>query len=302
MSKGSDTQVTKITNVHKDLTANFVLPKQAAIQWKSYDGYLIEGLITYPINYKKGQLYPLVVQTHGGPRSSDQYGIWSSGSYMPILAAHGYAVLRTNHRGGTGYGDAFLRDMVGKYFRNAHLDVLSGVDHLIKLGIADPNKLVKMGWSAGGHMTNKIITYTNRFKAASTGAGTSDWLSHYGETDTSYNRTAWFGGKPWQKNAPIETYMENSPVKDLWRVKTPTLIFVGGKDVRVPSAQSKILFRGLRDLGVETELYIAPDEPHGFRKLTHRLFKINKELEWFEKHVHGRSYTHQLPPQQGEQE
>lgn len=291
-------QLEKITNIHTDIGTRFKLPVQEKIQWKTKDGQSLEGLLTYPLEYKKGTAFPLVVQTHGGPRSSDQYGIWSSTDYVPVLADLGYGVLMVNHRGGVGYGDAFLRDMVGQYFRHAHLDVLSGVDHLIERGLADPDKLVKMGWSAGGHMTNKVITFTDRFKAASSGAGTVDWIAHYGETDTNYKRTWWFGGKPWEQNAPIANYLNDSVVKDLWKVKTPTLIFVGEEDVRVPSSQSKILFRGLRDLGVETELYVAPGEPHGFRKPTHRLFKINKEIEWFERHVHDREYAHDTPPKE----
>lgn len=290
------TNLKQVSTIHHQLAERFLLPKQEKINWESIDGQALEGLLTYPLNYKKGEAFPLVVNTHGGPRSSDQYGIWSSTDYTPVLAEHGYGVLMVNHRGGVGYGDAFLRDMVGRYFRNAHLDVLSGVDYLIDKGLADPDKLVKMGWSAGGHMTNKLITFTDRFKAASSGAGTVDWISHYGETDTSYKRTWWFGGKPWQRNAPIDSFMEDSAINELWKVSTPTLIFVGEKDVRVPSSQSKMLFRALRDLGVETELYIAPGEPHGYRKPTHRLFKINKELEWFEKHVHGKTYEHQKPP------
>jgi dipeptidyl aminopeptidase/acylaminoacyl peptidase len=95
-----------------------------------------------------------------------------------VLASHGYIVLQPNYRGSTGYGDDFLRDMVGGYFRQSHLDVMAGVDYLIDQGIADPDRLVKMGWSAGGHMTNKIITFTNRFKAASSGAGAVNWIGY----------------------------------------------------------------------------------------------------------------------------
>ena len=115
--------------------------------------------------------YPLVVQTHGGPRSSDKFGFSrSSTRYNAVLTGKGYVVLQPNYRGSTGYGDNFLRDMVGSYFNQSHLDVMTGVDYLIDEGIADPDKLIKMGWSAGGHMTKKIITHTDRFKAASSGA------------------------------------------------------------------------------------------------------------------------------------
>ena len=96
-----------------------------------------------------------------------------------MLTARGYAVLKPNYRGSTGYGNAFLRDVVGGYFKNMHLDVLAGVDFLIKQGIADPDRLAAMGWSAGGHLTNKLITFTDRFKAASSGAGAANWISMY---------------------------------------------------------------------------------------------------------------------------
>lgn len=286
----------RITWMNEKVGERFLLPRQEVVQWKSHDGFPIEGLLTYPLDYVKGTPFPLVVQTHGGPRGTDQYGLWKSGYFEPVLAAQGYGSLRTNHRGGTGYGDDFLRDMVGGYFRNAHLDILAGIDHLIAEGLVDPDRLVKKGWSAGGHMTNKMITHTDRFQAASSGAGAVEWMSQFGETDASYLRAWWFDGKPWQKDAPIEKYMADSVIDDLWKVKTPTLIFVGEEDVRVPASQSKILFRALRDLGVETEFYVAPGEPHGFQKPSHRLFRINKELEWFERHVHGTVFEPQKFP------
>ena len=101
-----------------------------AITWKGADGIEVEGVLHYPVDYAKGQRYPLVVQTHGGPASSDKFGFGSVNSYIPVLTGRGYAVLQPNYRGSTGYGDAFLRDMVGHYFKNAHLDVMAGVDHL----------------------------------------------------------------------------------------------------------------------------------------------------------------------------
>lgn len=294
--KTGESEPSRVTFIHRDIAERFQLPKQEVVHWKGADGIEVEGLLSYPLDYQEGTPFPLVVDTHGGPQKSDQYGIWHSGRFIPVLANLGYGTLLPNYRGSTGYGDDFLRDMVGSYFRNSHLDVLAGVDHLIELGLVDSEHLVKKGWSAGGHMTNKIITVTDRFQAASTGAGTVDWTSHFGETDTSLRRTWWFGGKPWQENAPSENYLSSSVVKDLWKVKTPTLILCGANDVRVPPSQSKILFRALRDLGVETELYLAPSEPHGWKKPTHRLFRINKELEWFEHHLFGRKYEYQEAP------
>jgi dipeptidyl aminopeptidase/acylaminoacyl peptidase len=204
--------------------------------------------------------------------------------------------LQPNYRGSTGYGDDFLRDMVGHYFQNAHLDVMAGVDELIRRGIVDPDHLVKMGWSGGGHMTNKIITSTTRFKAASAGAGAANWISMYAQSDVRTYRTPWFGGTPWQKDAPISAYWDNSPLKEVWKVTTPTIFLVGEKDVRVPSPQSVEMYRALKSNHVPTHLYIAPREPHGWAELRHVLFKMNVELDWFEKYAMNRTYTWEKAP------
>ncbi|RZP10631.1 MAG: S9 family peptidase [Flavobacteriales bacterium] len=284
----------KITSHYDYLVREFNLPIQKLISWNGEDGVGVEGVLYLPHNFSETKKYPLVVQTHGGPRSSDKFGFSRSATrYNAVLTGEGYVVLQPNYRGSTGYGDDFLRDMVGSYFNQSHLDVMTGVDYLIDKGIADPDKLIKMGWSAGGHMTNKIITHTNRFKAASSGAGAVNWIGMYAQSDVRLNRTAWFGGTPWEKGAPIDVYWNNSPLKDIHKVKTPTLVLVGGSDPRVPPPQSIELFRALRSLGVETKLLIAPGEPHGWRKLSHRLTKINSELEWFAKYALDKKYEYE---------
>ena len=185
--------------------------------------------------------------THGGPQAADKYSIGSTGLRDPgARRPRATSSLQPNYRGSTGYGDAFLRDMVGHYFQNAHLDVMAGVDELIRRGIADPDRMVKMGWSGGGHMTNKIVTFTDRFKAASSGAGAAQWVSMYAQSDIRTYRTPWFGGTPWQKNAPIDAYWNHSPLKDVANVKTPTLFFVGERDPRVPMPQSIEMYRALK--------------------------------------------------------
>lgn len=288
----------QITHHYDYLVDSFHLPKQESIRWKGADGVEVEGLIYYPHDYQSGVRYPLVVQTHGGPASSDRYGMSRSFSrYNPVLTGHGYVVLQPNYRGSTGYGDDFLRDMVGGYFRQSHLDVMAGVDHLISLGIADPDRMVKMGWSAGGHMTNKLITFTDRFKAASSGAGAVNWMGMYAQSDVRTYRTPWFGGSPWQKDAPTDVYWDNSPLKDIHKVTTPTLVIVGQNDVRVPLPQSVELYRALRSLDVPSHLYVAPREPHGWRELRHRLYKMNVELDWFAKYALGKDYAWEEAPE-----
>ena len=297
-----DQSPARITRVY-DYLNEFQLPRQDAVRWKGEDSVTVEGLLYYPLDYEEGTRYPLIVQTHGGPRSSDKFAFGSWSRYVQVQTAMGYAVFKPNYRGSTGYGDDFLRDMVGHYYRQAHLDVMTGVDYLIERGIADGDRMVKMGWSGGGHMTNKIITHTDRFKAASSGAGAVNWISMYAQSDTRVQRTPWFGGTPWQEDAPIDLYWGHSPLKDIHKVKTPTIVLVGANDERVPPPQSVELYRALRSLGVPTHLYMAPREPHGWRELRHELFKINVELDWFEKHARGRTYKWvDAPEEQSEEE
>ena len=287
---------TPVTHVFANLTQEFKLPRQEKLEWKGADGVTVEGILYYPVDYREGQKYALTVQTHGGPQASDKFGFGSWGDYVQILTAKGYAVLHPNYRGSTGTGDAFTRDMVGHYFKNAHLDVMAGVDKVIAMGVADPNRLVKMGWSGGGHMTNKLITFTDRFKAASAGAGAANWVSMYAQSDVRTYRTPWFGATPWGVNAPIDNYWDNSPLKYVANVKTPTIFLVGEKDPRVPMPQSVEMYRALKSNGVPTHLYVAPREPHGWQELRHQLFKMNVELAWFEKYAMGREYTWEKAP------
>ena len=287
----------RITHVFDTLATTFQIPRQEKITWKGADGVSVEGILYYPLDYQRGKRYPLIVNSHGGPQSSVMFG-WAGGwgAYVHTLAAKGYAVLRPNYRGSTGYGDAFLRDMVGHYYKNAHLDVLAGVDAVIKLGLADSTKLAAMGWSAGGHMTDKLVTFTPRVKAPSSGAGASNWISMYAQSDVRTYRTPWFGGTPWQKNAPIDVYWDNSPLKYVANATTPTILFVGQQDPRVPMPQSVEIYRALESNGVPTVLYVAPREPHGWGELRHQLFKMNAELGWFEKYVTGRPYAWETGP------
>jgi dipeptidyl aminopeptidase/acylaminoacyl peptidase len=294
--RDGDAAPKQITHVFDNLPREFTLGRQEAITWKGADGVTVEGVVTYPADYRAGQKYPLAVMTHGGPQAADKYSIGSMSYEIQVLAGKGYVSLQPNYRGSTGYGDAFLRDMVGHYFQNAHLDVMAGVDELIRRGVADPDRMVKMGWSAGGHMTNKLITVTDRFKAASTGAGVAQWMSMYAQSDIRSYRTPWFGGTPWQKDAPIDAYWNNSPLKDVANVKTPTLFFVGERDPRVPMPQSLEMYRALKSLGVPTHLYVAPREPHGWGELRHQLSKLNAEIEWFERYATKRPFTPERAP------
>jgi dipeptidyl aminopeptidase/acylaminoacyl peptidase len=279
------------------LERRYAIPRQERVEWKSADGTTIEGLLFYPIGYEAGHRYPLVVQMHGGPQEADRYGAGSGLliNYFPVLAARGYAVLRPNYRGSIGYGNPFMRGVVGEYFRHQPNDILGGVDALVARGIADPDRLIVMGWSAGATLVNKLITVTNRFKAASSGAGVANWTSLYAQTDTRASRALIFGGTPWEKNAP-PAFRDQSPLADVAGVKTPTLFFAGEADTRVPKEQSLEMYRALKSHGVPARLYIAPREGHQWGELRHQLFKANVELEWFEQYAKSRKYVWENAP------
>jgi dipeptidyl aminopeptidase/acylaminoacyl peptidase len=289
---------TRVTGVYDRLTEQYAVPRQDKVTWKSNDGATIEGLLIYPVHYTAGTRYPLVVQMHGGPAESDKFGAGPGLllSYFPVLSGKGWFVFRPNYRGSTGYGNTFYRDVVNGYFKNMQLDIMTGVDSLIKQGFVDPERMVLMGWSAGGHLTNKLVTMTSRFKAASSGAGVADWQSMYAQTDSRDYRTSWFGGTPWQKNAPIAMYWNHSPIKDAANVKTPTLFIVGENDARVPKEQSVEMYRALKSHDVPTHLYIAPREPHLWQELRHQIFKANTEMAWFEKYALGKTYVPEIAP------
>ncbi len=295
---GAPAAPTRITGVFDALAQTYAVPRQEKVVWTSRDGAAIEGLLFYPANYAAGTRYPLVVQMHGGPNESDKFGAGPGLllNYFPVLTGRGWFVFRPNYRGSTGYGDAFFRDTVNGYFKHMQFDVLTGVDALVKQGLVDPDRMVLMGWSAGGHLTNKLVTMTTRFKAASSGAGAADWLSMYAQTDARDFRTPWFGGTPWQKHAPFAMFWNHSPIKDAALVKTPTLFFVGENDVRVPLAQSVEMYRALKSHDVPTHLYVAPREGHQWQELRHQIFKANTELAWFSHYALGTRYTAEVAP------
>jgi dipeptidyl aminopeptidase/acylaminoacyl peptidase len=141
-----------------------------------------------------------------------------------------------------------------------------------------------------------LITMTSRFKAASSGAGVANWVSMYAQTDERFRRLLWFGGTPWQKDAPLDVYWNSSPLKDIANATTPTLLLVGDSDSRVPMAQSIEMYQALKSVGVPTRLLVAPREGHQWGELRHLLAKGNAELEWFEKYARNRSYTSEKTP------
>ena len=166
---------------------SFALGQEEEITWKSTDGKTVGGVLVKPINYQAGQRYPLIVAIHGGPAGADVLS-FNGGYGSQVYAGAGYVVLKPNYRGSTNYGEKHKTDIVGDYFRLGYDDIMTGVDHLIAQGLVDSTKMGVLGWSAGGHWSNWILTHTNRFKAISSGAGTSNWISMYAQSDVQRNR------------------------------------------------------------------------------------------------------------------
>ncbi|MEW6251762.1 MAG: prolyl oligopeptidase family serine peptidase, partial [Planctomycetota bacterium] len=200
-----------------------------------------------------------------------------------LFPALGYALLSPNYRGSTGYGDKFLVDLVGRENDIEVQDILAGVDALIERKIADPERLGVMGWSNGGFLVNGLITQTQRFKAASSGAGVVDQLIQWGAEDTPGHVVNFMRGLPWERT---EAYIKASPIYRLGAANTPTIIHVGEEDERVPAAHSRALFRALYDYRkVPAVLLTYPGAGHGLAISDHRKGKLEWDVKWFEKYL-----------------
>jgi dipeptidyl aminopeptidase/acylaminoacyl peptidase len=264
---------------------NFALGEEEEITWKSKDGKMVGGVLTRPAGYRPGQRYPLIVAIHGGPASADVLG-FNGGYGSQVYAGAGYAVLKPNYRGSTNYGEAHKTGIVGNYFPPGFDDIMTGVDHLIAQGIADGNQMGALGWSAGGHWSNWILTHTDRFKAISSGAGTSNWISMYAQSDVQRNRQFYLGDKlPYDD---FDAYWNQSPLKYIKNAKTPTMIHVVEGDPRVPSPQSVELHMALKRLGVPTELFMYPGNSHGIPDPRNQLVKSVSEMAWMDYYVRGK--------------
>jgi len=269
--------------------ANVDLPKlplgeTKRVTWKSADGLEIEGLLTYPVGYQSGKKVPMVLVIHGGPAGVFQDNFLGRNSPYPYasFAARGYAVLRANPRGSGGYGRTFrfanLNDWGGKDFE----DLMAGVDHVVSMGVADPNRLAVMGWSYGGFMTSWVITHTHRFKAASVGAGVTNLWSFTGTSDIAGFLPDYFSGEPWDA---FDAYQKHSPMSFVKGVTTPTLILHGEADVRVPTSQGYELYNALKRQGVICKMVVYPRTPHGPREPKFLLDIMQRNLDWVDKYV-----------------
>ncbi|HXV85282.1 MAG TPA: S9 family peptidase, partial [Gemmatimonadales bacterium] len=257
------------------------------LRWRAPDGREIEGLLTYPVNYQAGARVPLLVIVHGGPTGVfTQSFIARAGAYpIATFSADGYAVLRCNVRGSSGYGREFRYANYGDWGGGDYQDIMAGVDAVIQSGVADPDRLGVMGWSYGGFMTSWIITQTRRFKAASVGAGVTNLMSFTGTADIPGFIPDYFGGEFWDG---LDAWRSHSAMFNIKGVSTPTLIQHGERDLRVPISQGYELYNALKRQGVPARMVVYPRQPHGIQEPQLQLDAMKRNVEWFEQWVLGR--------------
>lgn len=272
----------QLTQFHPQL-CGLALGETRVLRWRGSDGMAMQGLLILPIGYREGAQVPLITWVHGGPSWLYTHSFYGAGRYpQQMFAGAGYAVLLANPRGSVGWGVEFTEANIGDFGGCDYEDIIAGVDHVIALGIADPEQLAIGGWSYGGFITAWAVTQTNRFKAAMMGAGICNWLSFHGVAEIGTWDQISYRASPYEQGGRYDRF---SAIHYVDRVTTPTLIVHGADDIIVPVGQSYEFFRALKDHGVPTELVLYPREPHGFRERGHNIDRIRRFLAWFQRYL-----------------
>jgi dipeptidyl aminopeptidase/acylaminoacyl peptidase len=267
----------KLVDVNEDVLAGRTLGAVEEIWYSSKDGLKVQGWIVKPAGFQPGKKYPLVLFIHGGPWSMYDVGFnWAFQNF----AANGYAVLYTNPRGSTGYGQDFVNGIQFSYPGKDYDDLMAGVDAAVGKGYIDERNMFVCGGSGGGLLTAWIVGHTNRFAAAVAMRPVIDWVSFVGVTDSGgwYRQFAKF---PWEDPSD---HIKRSPLAYAGNVTTPTMVMTGDADLRTPMGQSEEFYKALKMQKKETLLVRMPDEFHGWRRPSHRLMQQLYLLAWFEKH------------------
>ncbi len=263
----------------------FTLAHREVVEWKSSDGATIEGILIKPADYDPSRKYPLLIVIHGGPTGVDTPTL-SADRYYPVerFAAKGALVLKPNYRGSAGYGAKFRALNVRNLGVGDYEDVISGVDSLIAKGLVDKDRVAAMGWSEGGYISAFITCFSDRFKAVSVGAGISDWVTYYVNTDIHPFTRQYLKATPWDDP---EIYKKTSPITYVNRAKTPTLIQQGDQDKRVPPPDSYELYQALKDRGVPVKLIFYKGFGHPINKPKQQRAVMEHNYEWFSKYIWG---------------
>jgi dipeptidyl aminopeptidase/acylaminoacyl peptidase len=276
-----DTTLTQITHQNDALMNELQLADTEEVGFRSRDGTEVHGLLTRPAGYVAGVKVPLLLRVHGGPNGQDQHTFSFERQWF---AANGYAVLAVNYRGSAGRGARFSKAIFADWGHYEVEDLQAGVDHVVKMGVADPNRLGVGGWSYGGILTDYLIASDTRFKAATSGAGTGFTVAFYG-TDQYIIQYDYEIGPPWDPKA-WETYQKISyPFLHADRIKTPTLFLGGERDFNVPVQGGQQMYQALRSLGIDTELVIYPNEFHGITRPSYVRDRYERYLAWYNKYL-----------------
>jgi len=278
-----------------DQLKGFTLAHREVTSWKSADGTTIEGIVYKPAGFDPRKKYPLLVVIHGGPIGVDQ-PIVSADRYYPIerLVAKGALVLRPNYRGSAGYGEKFRALNVRNLGVGDYADVISGVDALIVKGWVDKDRVGTMGWSQGGYISAFIAASSDRFKAASVGAGISDWMTYYANTDITPFTRQYLHATPWDDP---EIYKKTSPISYVAKAKTPTLIQHGENDRRVPIPNAYELRQALEDHGVPVKMVVYKGFGHGINKPKQQRAVMEENEKWFAQYIWGEKPQEPKPPE-----
>src|SRR6266849_4060291 len=282
---GKLTSPVQLTKLNEGLVNGRAYAKSEVIRWKGANNEGVEGILYYPANYDAAKKYPLITAIHGGPMGAD-HDLWGESWAYPIqlFTQRGAFVLRPNYHGSSGYGLKWAESICcGKYYDLETPDIDAGVDYLISKAFADPDKIATMGWSNGSILSTSLITtYPARYKVASVGAGDVEWLSDWANVDFGQSFDAYYFGKsPFEDP---ELYIRKSPFFKMDKVQAPVLIFHGSADRNVPPAQSWSYYRALQYFNKTVKYVVFPGEPHGPRKLTHQMRKVEEEVAWFDKY------------------
>jgi dipeptidyl aminopeptidase/acylaminoacyl peptidase len=254
-------------------------------RWKSQDGADIEGVLHKPSDFQPGRRYPLLVVVHGGPTGVSRPSPYGSGTAYPLdlFLAKGALILEPNYRGSAGYGEKFRSLNVRNLGIGDAWDVLSGIDALVLQGLVDRDRVGSMGWSQGGYISAFLTTkHSDRFKAVSVGAGISDWMTYYVNTDIHPFTRQYLKATPWDDP---KIYADTSPMTYIKNARTPTLIQHGDQDARVPIPNAFQLYQGLRDQNVPVQLSIFKGFGHGINKPKANRAAMTQNLDWFTRYI-----------------
>jgi len=285
--KNKKWKVRKLTDFGKQIEA-WDLGTVEPITWQSRDGVEIEGILRKPSNFDPGKKYPLVLVVHGGPTwfSADYLLNGEDMRYYPALQFNfkDMLVLKPNYRGSAGRGQAFQELNVNNLGVGDLWDVESAVDHLVKLGWADPERVGCMGWSQGGYISAFVGLHSEKFKAVSVGAGISDWYTYHISNDIPDFTRDYLSGSPFRDRS---LYEKTAPISNLSNAKTPMLIQHGSEDQRVPLSNATELYRGLKEMGVPVELFIYSGMGHPITKPRENHAVMVQNLNWFSHYLLG---------------